>query len=239
MARFVGHESCPACGSRDNLGRYDDGSAFCFGCKYTERAKHAPPRTLKETNDERTTPQLPDDTGNYFAPVAVEWLASYHCTVEQAIRAGVRWSESRQQLIFTLEDGCWQARNFNEFQASKRKYFTTGDVNSTIKVYSAGEKTSPSTQRLAIVEDCLSAIRISEVTDAMPVLGSHLSSARLTRVARFYEEMVIWLDHDKLKEARDIAMRAKMLGRSTRVIYTDDDPKCFTTDKLKEILNVQ
>ena len=36
----VGHEPCPACGSRDNLARYDDGHAFCFsiGCEYHEKA---------------------------------------------------------------------------------------------------------------------------------------------------------------------------------------------------------
>ena len=33
MAEFVGHENCPACGSKDNLARYSDGSAHCFGCK--------------------------------------------------------------------------------------------------------------------------------------------------------------------------------------------------------------
>ena len=30
------HEPCPECGSRDNLGRYDDGHGYCFGCHYYE-----------------------------------------------------------------------------------------------------------------------------------------------------------------------------------------------------------
>lgn len=34
--QLVGHESCPSCGSRDNLGRYADGHAYCFGCGYKE-----------------------------------------------------------------------------------------------------------------------------------------------------------------------------------------------------------
>jgi twinkle protein len=32
----VAKESCPKCGSRDNLGRYSDGHAYCFGCGYYE-----------------------------------------------------------------------------------------------------------------------------------------------------------------------------------------------------------
>lgn len=37
-AEFVGHEPCPACGSRDNLARYADGYAKCYGygCDYWE-----------------------------------------------------------------------------------------------------------------------------------------------------------------------------------------------------------
>lgn len=35
-SRFVQHEPCPKCGSNDNLARYDDGHAYCFGCFHYE-----------------------------------------------------------------------------------------------------------------------------------------------------------------------------------------------------------
>lgn len=31
-SQFVAHEPCEVCGSRDNKGRYADGTAYCFGC---------------------------------------------------------------------------------------------------------------------------------------------------------------------------------------------------------------
>ena len=37
-ALFSHHEGCPTCSSRDNLARYDDGSAYCFGCGHHEKA---------------------------------------------------------------------------------------------------------------------------------------------------------------------------------------------------------
>lgn len=37
MGTFIRHEPCPNCGSKDNLARYADGSATCFGCKHYER----------------------------------------------------------------------------------------------------------------------------------------------------------------------------------------------------------
>ena len=36
MSEFLRHEPCPNCGSRDNLARYTDGHAFCFGCQHYE-----------------------------------------------------------------------------------------------------------------------------------------------------------------------------------------------------------
>jgi len=33
---FVAKEPCPECGSRDNLARYSDGHAYCFGCGHYE-----------------------------------------------------------------------------------------------------------------------------------------------------------------------------------------------------------
>lgn len=230
MARFVSHEPCPRCGSRDNLGRYDDGSAFCFGCKYTERAKHAPRNYVKkEEVSDNSIPLLPDDTGTTFSPEAVQWMAQYHLSVEEAISHGVRWSDSRQQLIFLLEDGCWQARNFLK---SRSKYFTAGDVNGSIKVYLQRSESSRH-QQLAVVEDCVSAIRIAiSGTNAMPVLGSHVSIQKLTRLSRIYGNLVFWLDHDKLKEARKMADQAKMLGLSTSVLFTELDPKCYTDEEI-------
>ena len=35
-SKFIGHEPCPECGSRNNLARYDDGHGYCFGCEYWE-----------------------------------------------------------------------------------------------------------------------------------------------------------------------------------------------------------
>lgn len=39
MGEFLQHEECPNCGSKDNLARYADGGAYCFGCSYVEKAK--------------------------------------------------------------------------------------------------------------------------------------------------------------------------------------------------------
>jgi len=47
MSEFVHHEPCPQCGSRDNLGRFDDGHGYCFGCQYYEPGDDDPPDTSR------------------------------------------------------------------------------------------------------------------------------------------------------------------------------------------------
>ncbi|MFZ9655739.1 MAG: toprim domain-containing protein, partial [Limnohabitans sp.] len=43
-SKFLKHEPCPKCGSRDNAGRYSDGHLHCFGCGHTEQPpKDNPP----------------------------------------------------------------------------------------------------------------------------------------------------------------------------------------------------
>jgi len=39
-SELVGHEPCPACGSKDNLARYDDGHGWCFGCGYYDKGEN-------------------------------------------------------------------------------------------------------------------------------------------------------------------------------------------------------
>lgn len=36
-SKFIRHEPCPECGSKDNLARYADGGAYCFGCRHVEK----------------------------------------------------------------------------------------------------------------------------------------------------------------------------------------------------------
>ena len=66
MATFVKHEPCSKCGSRDNLARYDDGSAYCFGCGHTERSSKYVPRTVEAITKEKA---------HRLQCLALAWLA--------------------------------------------------------------------------------------------------------------------------------------------------------------------
>lgn len=58
------HEPCPACGSRNNLGRYSDGHGYCFGCGYYEHGEKAKAEEVEE--------EKPNSEGDAFATLETE-----------------------------------------------------------------------------------------------------------------------------------------------------------------------
>lgn len=224
---FSHHEPCPNCGSRDNLGRYSDGGAYCFGCHYREKATHY---TVRKEKEYEVAPEISPD----FSPECVAWLAKYGVSLEELVSRDVGFSTARNQLVFRFDGGVWQARNFDSRTASsfaggrrRSKYFTQGAVNDCLPIYDV-RNTSPAPEVLVLVEDCISAIKVARQYDSMPLLGSNISYGKLADISRLYPTVVFWLDADKLKESRALADRAKLLGINSRVVYTKLDPKEYS-----------
>jgi hypothetical protein len=78
---------------------------------------------------------------------------------------------------------------------------------------------------LCMVEDSLSAIKVSRAIDAAPLFGSSINNDKLNKLVKEYQLIYVWLDSDKYEQAQLIAGRIKMLGKLSRVIYTKLDPK--------------
>lgn len=265
MGRFVKHESCSRCGSRDNLGRYSDGSAFCFGCGHYERgsiSKFVKERehgqSKNEDNYGRIRPSLPDDASNIIRGAGKHWLAKYNISALETLKAGWKWSDSWEQLLFPFYDRdnklcCLQARNFNPQRASKAKYYNQGEKSESWTIY---KHTRPSCEReadksscgdrsflqerprslLILTEDAVSSLVVARTSDAMPLLGTHIAKEKLMALRGFYDQLVVWLDSDKYREARQIADQAKLIGFDARAEFTTLDPKDLSDEEIKEKL---
>lgn len=259
MAIFVRHEACPNCRKRggdrrgNNLGRYSDGSAWCFSCHYRE-PKTQSSNVLHGEVKEVKSVHSPSNLCNDFPRHVVEWLAKYDVSVPEALNHGWKYSAFYDQLVFQWfdEDGSvlfTQARNFRA--GAKTKYFNQGSPADVLPIFrrpsgngatgSSGDEHRGNGEiprrTLAVVEDAVSAARIARQCDAMPCLGSYLPVKKLARLKPFYEVLILWLDEDKLKESREIAQNAKWLGFSTRVVYTELDPKEYSDEEIKKLLS--
>lgn len=236
IANFLHHGPCNKCGSRDNKAHYDDGSTFCFGCHDSSKRTHIPKAKEKEDDGEGVL-TLPDDLCFDFPQHVIEWLKKYDITIEEAIKHGWKYSPYWDQLTFIFVDGegavtCSQARNFR--QPIKRKYYNQGSPKDVLPIFY-----SPQSVRkvLVVVEDAVSAARIARLSDAMPCLGSYLPARKLVALKCLgYEHLVVWLDSDKLNEAREIAQMGKWIGFNTKVVYTELDPKEYSDKEISEYL---
>lgn len=239
MARFIRHEGCPRCGSKDNLGVYDDGSKWCFGCHYYEGRDAAKfvPKLLDQPGHSPNGDSLLGGISQEisYPGVCVDYLARFGISVQEAYANGARWKESTRSLCFLYKDlegniCCVQERSFSG-NPKIPKYLTRG---STYEVFDlVGNKG----KSVVITEDKLSAIVVGRVCDASPALGTVYQQWKLLELfKRGYRHVYVWLDSDKWREGREICEKAQWIGMSATALLTEEDPKCYTTEQIQEYL---
>lgn len=266
QSKFSRHGPCEKCGSRDNVAWYSNGTGFCFGCGafYTnyEEASRSRAEVLRhlasdrsdrrsedgqgaEVDVERRNGALrspPDDITTLYSPEIVKWLGHYQLTPGDVLRHNVTWSPSRQQLYFQFfgesrrDPILWQARNFKQGTEHKNRFYTEGQPNEVVAMYYPLEQKNASTA--VVVEDCVSAIKIANAGySGVPCFGSGMSDTKLRRLAQMFKFIVFWLDHDKFKEATTLSRKIGLMGIKTCMVYTEEDPKCFMTNVIRDTID--
>ncbi len=90
---------------------------------------------------------------------------------------------------------------------------------------------------VVITEDKLSAMKVSNVSDAIPALGTTFQTHKLIELMkRGYQTIVVWLDSDKWREAREISDQCKWVGLSSKTVLTPLDPKEYGNTQIMEYL---
>lgn len=235
MNKRVVHGPCPKCGSRDNCATYPDGHEWCFGCGYYKHGNLSLESRVKSNTPEiplqASVRPFPSDVTTGISIIGLQWLRKYRITNDDIASHGIMWSDEQQQLIFPCFNSDhraigWQARNFNSV---KPKYVTYGQM-----------KFSPIATIIAdtcvLVEDVISAIRVSKVLPCVPICGSHVSGELLNSLRAHFKHLMVWLDRDKAGEAYKASNRATLMGFNSRVVVTKLDPKEYSENDIKEIL---
>lgn len=225
MAKFLKHEPCEKCKSKDNKAVYSDGSSWCFGCHAYTPPKH------REVSIPKTTRSPPDDLMKQLPFLYSQWLDKYNLTPKE--KTYFKWSPSLRRMVTTLMNKdigiFWEGRSLTKtpktlsFGEKPYVIFLNGDIFSQI-----------STTSLIIVEDIVSALKVSRTVPTFPLFGSHLSDKNKFKLAKNFKEIYIWLDYDKYKEAMDLAKDLTLLGVKAQVICTKEDPKKY--DNILDIL---
>lgn len=259
MSKFLGYEQCPRCAARgrdtkgDNLAVYEDGSKHCFSCRYHK----FPTRYVrKENGDESLRTEnkkvLPNDFSREIPARAWKWLLQYGLGVRYW-QQYCGYSEKESRLIFTVgtpvdfsigrfiedERGNPPGRG-GEFALDgdtarvPRKWYCYGDAHKTAHIYG-----DPSTSEyIVLVEDLISAHKVGQVTACIPLFGTNVFNSVINALRVYRKHVIMWLDNDQRDLAIKRSARLSLLsGCEVRYIFTEKDPKCYSIDKIKEILN--
>ncbi len=256
MSEFAKHEPCPECGSSDNLARYTDGHAWCFGCGYYEPAPIAerikttfdnPPWEpskkfewpMAESTNQSVCQALPDDCTNYIPAKCLTWLHKYGILSAEIQDSRFCWSEEKQLLVMPVYSGSswadpkdrgrllmWQGRYFGPWEQHP-KYLTRGPKEQVVHLLN-----DRASDTIILTEDLISAIKVGRQFSTMPLWGSTLSLELIVRLSKLTKSLVLWLDDDKYDAAVMYRTRASQFIPNVHVLRTPKDPKDYNDDAI-------
>lgn len=98
---------------------------------------------------------------------------------------------------------------------------------------------APPTGVTVVVEDIISAIKVGKVHHSTSILGTNMTDARALKIASHNHTAIIWEDGDKAGRlgAVDAYKQLSMLGVTIRKIKTPDDPKTYSLEDIRSIIN--
>jgi hypothetical protein len=187
-------------------------------------------------------PVLPPDTCRDIPDNGRDWLSSYGLDWNDITSHRIGWSDGglvladgtlfSPCLIFPVYDRfgnllLWQGRYFGSQKGAPR-YYTRGGRDCIHLLGKGGP--------INVVEDMVSAIKVSKVARAIPLFGSSVSLEFLLRLNRISDRFNIWLDSDKAQYARKTKQRAMQFFEHVGVIVTPLDPKCYTPAEIGTII---
>lgn len=224
--RFLSHQPCLKCGSKDNLATYSDGHSYCFGCHYYIPAHPTLQRfRIKEEVNSNSLVSLPHDYTLILPTFCQLWLKQYELTNKEVDDLEAGWSESTGLLLFPIKkENTLLGYVGRRFKGEGSKYTIKGEKKHFGTVYGSGST-------LVVTEDLISAIKVARVTSALSLFGTFLNS-----IPEGYESYRLWLDKDKQISSLQQCKKWRQFGYDIKPIVTELDPKEYNSHQIKEFI---
>jgi hypothetical protein len=179
---------------------------------------------------------LPEDFTYHLPKFCLEWLRSYSITNKEIVQHKFGWSQEKELLILPVYDGFkqlvfWQGRGFKK---GKGKTHFASMGSSSRMLHIIGELNN---DFVVVVEDIVSAIKVARYLPAMPLFGSSMSDKMIEDLSIFKSHMLLWLDFDKAKYSIKTCIKASLFLDKAIPIITNQDPKAYRDDEIKDILD--
>lgn len=170
-----------------------------------------------------STIKLPDDFTMTLTGEGAVWLLKYGITDLERRRHMIGYSPSSGRLILPVFKDkkviFWQGRLLETPTKQRPKYLSVSakGVDKMLEIQRGLD-------RVVIVEDVLSAIKVSRHCSAIALLGSFIPDSMFDKIKK-YKSVGIWLDADKYQQSLVYANRMREFGHRVITITTPKDPK--------------
>ena len=177
-----------------------------------------------------------------FAPLNAmqrgQLIAKYHLSDRQINFGGLRWSTTEDRLILPIRGVNGRTVGFvarSENPEVKPKALTY--LHTTETACGAFYITQPLSRRIWLVEDQLSALRLTEYTNSLALLGTNLSKSLLAELkACKIESVTVCLDADAKEKAFSISKNISGLFGHIAVRFPPKDIKNMTFFELRDFM---
>ena len=221
---------CQDCNSSTGLAPYDDGE-YCHACnskKYIKSLIFNSNKIIdsiyKETN------VIPADQHDKWPDEAWQYVKKYYLTNALIKHHNIYWSNTVKRIIFPNErraSSCAWGRSLDKHP----KWIKYGNPKGIVYPYR-----TDNTEELVLVEDCISAIRVSQFKDCLSLSGTSIKEG-MDKIIQPHKKILIWLDGDiaGIRGAEKIRREFK-LYKDVRVINSKRDPKELTNKEIHGFL---
>lgn len=243
--------TCPEnCGSGEKLSVNHGIKNYwcnCYRCGYTDseykgKQSLAELKRIQELNkaaeSTELTLDLPNDYTEELPRHARAWLFKAGITPSVWKQYRIGYSERLDRVILPVFDSTdkiiwYQCRALQKGQ--KPKYLQPARDRSEI-IFTTGNRED--LQRVIIVEDILSAIRVGKHIPTVSLLGTKITTQQAANLSK-YNEVTTWLDADTAGRKGSYKIR-KTLSLVTNVsnILTPLDPKELSDKEIQEHLTI-
>jgi hypothetical protein len=240
--RFSHHEPCPKCGSKNNLGVWEDGHKFCFGCRHWEPAIDSLETLGKKVkameNNYNVMASSGIDSSSFTSSIPkrpMEWLKKYGIVDSEIAYYGVCWNPDRDTLVFPV-------REEGKIVLTNERYFGTDPTFPKYKTYGHKNRTplfitnKANPHSLVVVEDAVSAYKLARLVSTLPLFGATMPANALYWASERFKSIRVWLDMDKASQSLLEAAKASQYVPDSRSIITNLDPKEYSMNDLQRIL---
>jgi hypothetical protein len=250
VGNYVKQAPCFACNGRGGTYYTDGYKCFSCGISYGGTGK------LKAV-DKKSTDELVWPPGTVFEPEAFtldvkKWLYTHYVTDYLITKYSLGCIPESNAVVLPIKiDGELKSYSVRKFSKNscKYKYITKGSKKEAN--FFTGQDIQ--SDKIVLVEDFLSSIRVGEYCPCLCLQGTNISDTLLRELIKKYNKIVIWLDDDEggNNGYKKIKTRAKTLladnyvrnlwalnpqmGKCVR-LKTEKDPKCLSPNELKELL---